>query len=118
MLDEEYPDAKKVRLLLDNLKTHSLSSFYETFEPEEAHRLASRIELILTPKHGSWLNIAEIEFSALKGQCLNRRIPTIEKLQDELTAWERERNNTAKNISWQFTTKEARTKFKRLYPKL
>ena len=118
MLDTDYPDAKKVRLVMDNLNTHTISSFYEAFEPEEAHRLANRLELIFTPKHGSWLNIAEIEFSALKGQCLNRRIPTMDQLHTELAAWESARNSTAKQISWQFTTGEARTKPKRLNPKL
>lgn len=118
MLDTDYSDAKKVRLVLDNLNTHTISSFYEAFEPEEAHRLANRLELVFTPKHGSWLNIAEIEFSALKGQCLNKRIPTMELLQKELSAWEYDRNNTAKNISWQFRTEDARTKLKRLYPKI
>jgi hypothetical protein len=118
MLDERYPDATKVILVLDNLNTHGTASLYETFEPEEARRLASRLEIHYTPKHGSWLNIAEIELSALNGQCLNRRIPTIQIMRKETAAWERHRNNRAAVIDWRFTTADARIKLKRLYPKL
>ena len=118
MLDERYPDAMKVRLVMDNLNTHNIASFYETFEPKEARRLAERLDIHYTPKHGSWLNMAEIELSVLKGQCLDRRIPDIETMQGEVEAWERDRNNSAKNIVWQFVTSDARVKLKRLYPKL
>lgn len=117
MLDERYPKAEKVRLVMDNLNTHSVTSLYETFEPEEARRLAQRIEIHHTPKHGSWLNIAEIELSALKIQCLDRRIPEIEKLRSEVAVWEVDRNNKIATVDWQFSTKDARIKLKRLYPK-
>jgi len=116
MLDQRYPEAKKVRLVMDNLNTHNISSLYETFEPAEAHRLAGRLELHFTPKHGSWLNIAEIEFSALKLQCLDRRIADSETLKKEIAAWEIDRNNSAKHICWQFTTPDARVKLRKLYP--
>lgn len=118
MLDERYPQAEKVRLVMDNLNTHSLASLYEAFEPEEARRLARRLEIHHTPKHGSWLNVAEIELSALKTQCLDRRIPDIGKLRLEVAAWERDRNNVSASIDWQFSTPNARIKLKRLYPKL
>lgn len=118
MLDERYPNATKVRLVMDNLNTHSAASLYETFEPEEARRLARRLEIHYTPKHGSWLNIAEIELSALNSQCLNRRIPKIELMKSEVAAWQRERNNRATPIDWRFTTDTARIKLKRLYPNL
>lgn len=118
MLDERYPEARKVRLIMDNLNTHTIASLYETFEPQEAHRLASRLEIHHTPKHGSWLNVAEIELSALKGQCLDRRIPTMASMQTEVQAWENHRNNRAKKINWQFTTDDARIKLKRLYPNI
>ena len=118
MLDERYPDAVKVRLVMDNLNTHSITSLYETFEPEEARRLAERIDIHHTPKHGSWLNMAEIELSALKGQCLGRRIGSMDEMKAEVAAWEQDRNNRSKKINWQFTTSEARIKLTRLYPKL
>ena len=118
MLDERYPEARKVRLVMDNLNTHSIASLYETFEPHEARRLAERLDIHYTPKHGSWLNMAEIELSALKGQCLNRRIADMVTMQSEVTAWQLNRNNSSKNISWQFTTSDARIKLKHLYPKL
>jgi hypothetical protein len=116
MLDERYPDAIKVRLVMDNLNTHSTASLYEAFEPAEARRLAGRLEIHHTPKRGSWLNMAEIELSALSGQCLGRRIPDMPTLQAELEAWEKSRNNSARKISWQFTTSDARIKLKKLYP--
>jgi hypothetical protein len=117
VLDEQYPDADKVVLVLDNLNTHVISSLYEAFDPEEAFRLAQRLEIHYTPKHGSWLNIAECELSALAAQCLgDRRIPDIETLNAELFSWHRNRNQEQKGVDWQFTTKEARTKLKRLYP--
>lgn len=118
MLEERYGDAEKVILVLDNLNTHSIASLYETCPPGEARRLAERLEIHYTPKHGSWLNIAEIELSALKTQCLDRRIPEIGMLRREVAAWERHRNNQAIKIDWQFTTADARIKLKRLYPKL
>jgi len=118
MLDERYPSALKVHLVMDNLNTHTIASLYATFKPGEARRLAERLDIHYTPKHGSWLNMAEIELSVLKGQCLNRRIPDITTMRHEVTAWEKDRNNSAKNIVWQFTTPDARIKLKRLYPKL
>jgi hypothetical protein len=118
MLDERYPQATKVRLVMDNLNTHSLASLYETFAPAEARRLAERLEIHYTPKHGSWLNIAEIELSALNSQCLNRRIATIEHMRSEITAWQTDRNNRGAPVNWRFTTDGARIKLTRLYPKL
>jgi len=116
MLDQRYPKAIKVRLVMDNLNTHNTASLYELFEPEEARRLAQRLDIHYTPKHGSWLNMAEIELSVMKGQCLDRRIPDIATMQSEVAAWEKNRNNSVKKINWQFTTPEARVKLKRLYP--
>jgi hypothetical protein len=118
MLDERYPDVIKVRLVMDNLNTHNIASLYETFEPEEARRLAERLEIHYTPKHGSWLNMAEIELSVLKSQCLDRRIAEMATMQAEVAAWENDRNKSIKKIDWQFTTTDARIKLKRLYPKL
>jgi len=103
---------------MDNFKTHAASAFYETFEPEEAKRLWDRFEFVFTPKHGSWLNMAEIELHVLTGQCLNRHISTIEKVKDEVNAWQNYRNNRESTINWQFTTKESRIKPKRLYPSI
>ena len=118
MLDERYPQATQVRLVMDNLNTHSAASLYEAFEPEEARRLSRRLAIHFTPKHGSWLNVAEIELSALNSQCLNRRIPDIDLMRKEVAAWELDRNNRAAAIDWRFTTEDARIKLKRLYPKL
>ena len=118
MLDERYPDARKVRLVMDNLNTHGVASLYEAFSPMETRRLAKRLEIHYTPKHGSWLNMAEIELSVLKGQCLNRRIADMSAMQTEVAAWEADRNSSAKKIDWQFTTTDARIKLKRLYPNL
>ena len=118
MLDERYPGATKVRLIMDNLNTHNIASLYETFEPAEARRLAERLEIHYTPKHGSWLNMAEIELSVLKGQCLERRIADMATMQAAVAAWENDRNNKNGKIDWQFTTSDARVKLKRLYPKL
>lgn len=117
MLDERYPEALKVRLIMDNLNTHNIASLYEAFEPQEAQRLASRLEIHYTPKHGSWLNMAEIELSVLKGQCLNRRIAERSTVESEILAWENHRNSKMKMINWQFTTDDARIKLKSLYPK-
>ena len=116
MLDERYPQATKVRLVMDNLNTHGAASLYETFEPEEARRLARRLEIHYTPKHGSWLNVAEIELSALSIQCLDRRIPDIDLMRTAVAAWELDRNSRSKTIDWRFTTEDARIKLKRLYP--
>lgn len=118
MLEERYPQATKVRLVMDNLNTHTTASLYEAFAPEEARSLARRLEIHYTPKHGSWLNIAEIELSALSLQCLDRRIPNIDLMRKEVAAWEMDRNNRAAVIDWRFTTENARIKLKRLYPKL
>ena len=103
---------------MDNLNTHNIASLYETFEPAEARRLAERLEIHYTPKHGSWLNMAEIELSVLKGQCLDRRIADMATMQAAVAAWENDRNNKNGKIDWQFTTSDARIKLKRLYPKL
>lgn len=118
MLEERYPQAVKVRLVMDNLNTHNIASLYETFAPAEARRLAERLEIHHTPKHGSWLNIAEIEFSAMSGQCLKRRIPTMERMQSEIAAWQAARNTKGAPVNWQFTAENARTKLTRLYPNL
>ena len=118
MLDERYPMPSAVRLVMDNLNTHSVASLYETFEPQEARRLTERLEIHYTPKHGSWLNMAEIELSALKGQCLDCRIPDMETMRKHVAAWENDRNNRISKIVWQFSTSDARVKLKHLYPKL
>lgn len=119
LLDVQYPDAEKVTLIMDNLNTHGIASLYQAFPPEEAFRLAQRLDIHFTPKHGSWLNIAEIELSALAVQCLGkRRISTIEELNQNLLAWHVRRNDNQRGVDWQFTTQDARTKLKRLYPVL
>ena len=114
--DEMYPEAKIITLVMDNFKTHTIGAFYETFEPIEAKRLVDRFEFVFTPKHGSWLNMAEIELHVLNAQCLNRHIPTIGKMKKEVDAWQMYRNNKEAKINWQFTNKDARIKLKRLYP--
>jgi len=117
LLDVQYPDAEKVVLIMDNLNTHSISSLYDTFPPYEAFRLAQRLEIHYTPKHGSWLNIAEIELSAMAAQCLGQRhIPCIETLNLELSIWHTKRNQSQKGVDCHFTTDDARIKLKRLYP--
>lgn len=118
MLVERYPQAIKVRLVMDNLNTHDLASLYETFPPAQARRLAERIEIHYTPKHGSWLNIAEIELSALNGQCLRRRIPSATEMRRHIAAWQADRNTRGAPVNWRFTTEDARIKLTRLYPKL
>lgn len=118
LADDIYPDKEKIVIVLDNLNTHSPQSFYETFLPEEARRLCERFEFHYTPKHGSWLNMAEIEFSALFRQCLNRRIHSIEMLTREIDAWYQHRNELSVGIDWRFTTEDARIKLKRLYPQI
>ncbi len=117
LLDEQYPNVEKVVLVMDNLNTHEIASLYKFFPPEEAFRLSQRLEIHYTPKHGSWLNIAEIELSALTTQCLiNKRIPTITELNGELSAWHTNRNRSQKGVDWQFKTSDARIKLKHLYP--
>ena len=117
LLDAVYPDAERVTLVCDNLNTHRLTSLYKAFPAEEALELSSRLEIVYTPKHGSWLNIAEIELSVFSRQCLNRRLPDIETLRSEAAAWQTYRNQTANRVDWRFTTQDARIKLKRLYPK-
>ena len=116
--DVYYPDAEIIVVVLDNLNTHTPSSFYETFEPEEARRLFNRFEFHHTPKHGSWLNMAEIEFSVLARQCLACRIPDKAILASKVGAWEAERNDSVVKVHWRFTTADARIKLKSLYPKI
>lgn len=116
LLDQQYPEAKRVVLIMDNLNTHSGASLYETFAPAEALRLLSRLEIHHTPKHGSWLNMAEGEFSILQRQCLDRRIATPELLKQEVAAWESQRNQSKIGANWKFTTADARIKLRRLYP--
>lgn len=116
--DKKYPKAKKITLVMDNFNTHVASAFYETFEPREAKRLWDRFEFIYTPKHGSWLNMAEIELHVLNGQCLNRHISTVKIIKEEVAAWQKNRNNKNSKINWQFTNKEARVKLKKLYPSI
>jgi hypothetical protein len=115
---KKYPKAKKITLVMDNFNTHVASSFYETVEPDEAKKLWDRFEFIYTPKHGSWLNMAEIELHVLNGQCLNRHIATMKKIKAEVEAWQTNRNNRNSKINWQFTNKEARIKLKKLYPSI
>jgi hypothetical protein len=117
MLEERYPDAEKVVLVMDNLNTHNIGSLYAAFPADEARRLANRLDIHFTPKHGSWLNIAEIELSVLKRQCLAGRIDCIEKMRNNVAAWNIDRNNRQSKVDWQFKTDDARIKLKRLYPK-
>ena len=112
-----YAEAKRIRLVCDNLNTHASASLYEAFEPAEARRIAERIELVHTPKHGSWLNMAECELSVLSRQCLGGRTPLIAEVRQAVTAWSRRRNEAQRGVDWQFTTQDARVKLKRLYPK-
>ena len=116
LLDEKYPHVERVVLVMDNLNTHSPSSFYEAFAPQEARRLTERLEIHYTPKHGSWLNIAECEFSVLGRQCLARRIDDGQRLAEETAIWERDRNAGANQVNWQFATNDARIKLRHLYP--
>lgn len=113
---EKYPAAEKITLVMDNLNTHTAGSLYETYPPEVAKTLWQRFEFVYTPKHGSWLNMAEIELSVLAGQCLNRRIEHIDAVRREVKAWEKSRNNKITRVNWQFTTDDARIKLSRLYP--
>lgn len=114
--DEWYKKEKKIILIMDNLATHKASSLYEAFEPAEAKRIWDRFEFIYTPKHGSWLNMAEIELNVLNGQCLKRRMDNIKIIKEEVEAWQMNRNNKKSVINWQFKTADARIKLKRLYP--
>ena len=116
LVDDAYPDVDQIVLVTDNLNIHRTASLYEAFDPEEAHRIARKIEWHYTPKHGSWLDIAEIELSVLSRQCLSRRICDYETLQSEVAAWLERRNKVGSPIKWQFTTKDARIKLARLYP--
>ena len=116
LVDEMYPDAEKIILVMDNLNTHKPASLYKKYPPEEARRLRKKLEIHYTPKHGSWLNMAEIELNVLTRQCLSRRIETIEKLRTEIAAWEAERNQNQEKILWHFQTADARTKLISLYP--
>jgi hypothetical protein len=119
LLDEDFPAARRVTLVCDNLNTHHVASLYEAFEPAEAHRLARKLRVVYTPRNGSWLNVAEIELSVLSRDCLlGRRIETAGKLDAELAAWEAARNREAGKVTWQFTTADARIKLRRLYPQL
>jgi len=118
LLEEDYSQAKKVILICDQLNTHKIASLYQAFEPDKARSLARRLEIHYTPKHGSWLNIAEIELSAPTKQCLDRRILDIETLEQETRAWYSERNASQKQVDWQFTTEDARIRLKHLYPQV
>lgn len=118
LVDERYPNAIKIRLVHDQLNTHVPASLYKAFPPAEAKRILDKLEIHYTPKHGSWLNMAEIELSVLSRQCLDRRIPDQETLQREVAAWEERRNRQSRTIDWRFTTDDARIKLKRLYPSI
>ena len=118
IVDVHFPEAKRVVVVMDNLNTHRPSSLYKTFPAPEAKRIMDRLEFHYTPKHGSWLNMAEIEFGILQRQCLNRRIPDQGTLRDEVAAWEQRRNTEAVDVNWRFTTEDARIKLKRLYPSI
>ena len=118
LVDERYPQAKKIKIVQDNLNTHIGASLYKAFIPAVARRILNKLEFHYTPKHGSWLNMAEIELSVLTRQCLNRRIPEKNILKEEIAAWEKRRNQIACKADWQFTTVDARIKLKRLYPSI
>ena len=118
LVEEDYPNAKRITLVMDNLNTHSGASLYKAFPPAVARRLLDQLELVFTPKHGSWLNMAECEFSVLSRQCLSRRLPDITTVAREVQAWVNDRNRLTKPVDWRFTKEDARIKLKRLYPKL
>jgi len=118
LADVQYPDAEKVVLVMDNLNTHSPASLYTAFEPGEARRLCERFEIHHTPKHGSWLNMAELEIGVMSRQCLDRRIASIAKMAEEVQAWVTQRNNEKSTVRWQFSTADARIKLQHLYPKI
>jgi DDE superfamily endonuclease len=115
---DRYSDAERITLVMDNLNTHTPGSLYETFQPTKAKQLWDRFEFVFTPKHGSWLNMAEIELNVLTGQCLNRRIDNIEEVRKEAAAWQHYRDNKKSKVNWQFTADDARIKLARLYPSL
>lgn len=116
LVDEVFPEAEVIRVVLDNLNTHTPAALYQTFPPEEARRLARKLEFHYTPKHGSWLNMVEIEFSILARQCLNRRLPDVDSVRREVEAWAEARNAAQATVEWRFTTTDARLKLHRLYP--
>jgi hypothetical protein len=118
LLEEDYPHAKKIKLVCDNLNTHDVASLYEAFPAEVAHRLRKRLAIHYTPRSGSWLNVAEIELSALSRQCLDRRIGSVGQLDRELAAWQEERNADTSTVKWRFTTADARIRLKHLYPQI
>jgi hypothetical protein len=119
LVEEGYPEAERIRLVCDNLSTHSAAAFYETFSPEEARRLARKVEFRYTPVHGSWLNMVEVEISVLVRQCLgNRRLADVETLGQEAQAWAEERNRLGASVDWRFTTTDARVKLRKLYPSI
>ena len=118
IVEEDYADVETIVLVMDNLNTHKPASLYEAFEPAEARRILDRLEIHYTPKHGSWLDMAEIELNVLTKQCLDRRIPDQLTLIEEVSAWETSRNDSACKVDWHFTTENARTKLKRLYPSI
>lgn len=118
LVEEDYPQAERITLVMDNLSTHDGASFYKAFEPAQARALMQRLEFVFTPKHGSWLNLAECEFSVLARQCLRRRLPDQATVAAEVGAWVNERNRVATAVDWRFTAEDARIKLKRLYPKL
>jgi hypothetical protein len=118
LVDVHFPDADRIVVVMDNLNTHKLASLYQAFPPAEARRMAEKLEIHYTPKHGSWLNMAEIELSVLSRQCLNRRLPDQSTLRLEISAWETQRNDAASTVNWRFTTADARVKLKRLYPSI
>lgn len=118
LVDEDYPQARKIKLVCDNLNTHSKASLYEAFPAAEAHRLARRLEIIYTPRNGSWLNVAEIELGVLSRQCLDRRIGSAAELTKQTSAWQRRRNADHSRVTWRFTVDDARMKLHRLYPQL
>ena len=118
LVDEDYVDKERIVLVMDNLNTHHPASLYQAFEPAEARRIAQRLEIHYTPKHGSWLNMAEIELGVLARQCLDRRIPSQEVLERETGAWQDQRNRDVIQVDWRFTTEDARIKLKSLYPSI
>jgi len=118
LVDEMYPDAEKIILVMDNLNTHKPASLYKKYKPEEARRIIKKLEIHYTPKHGSWLDIAEIELNVMTRQCLSRRIADIDCLRKELSAWEAEKNDKQSTVNWHFQTKDARIKLASLYPEL
>ena len=115
-ISNQYPDAEKITLVMDNYDTHKPGSLYDTFPPQRAKEIWDRFEFVFTPKHGSWLNMAEIELNVLMGQCLSGRIPELEEIKSKVKAWQKARNNMNAKINWQFTTDKARIKLRRLYP--